>query len=199
MEEGRGCKWREGVEGKKEGESQMEGGMKIPGGVSGGGSLTRKGVLAVGMWVRTLQASVLTAFSWFLYCWALSEVAQKGTGLAEKKGLNHTSGRGRGGGGPLTLEPEGKGWRYGVLRSGEVKIGAEEHLADDPVLLTVALPQSHHLSPQDLVLPGGRGGKMLRHLSLLRHHAPPNGEVTSRRDMYPTEVPELNPLSGWRL
>lgn len=32
----------------------------------------------------------------------------------------------------------------------------DEYLADDPVLLTVALPQGHHLSPQDLVLPGER-------------------------------------------
>lgn len=33
-------------------------------------------------------------------------------------------------------------------------MGEEEHLADDPMLLTVALPQSDHLPPQDLVLPG---------------------------------------------
>lgn len=26
-------------------------------------------------------------------------------------------------------------------------VGGEEHLANDPVLLTVALPQSHHLPP----------------------------------------------------
>lgn len=40
-----------------------------------------------------IQTFVLTVFSWLLYCWALSEVAQTGTGLAEKKGLIYTSGQ----------------------------------------------------------------------------------------------------------
>lgn len=38
------------------------------------------------------QTFPLTGFSWLLYCWAPSEVAQTGTGLAEKKGLIYTSG-----------------------------------------------------------------------------------------------------------
>lgn len=42
---------------------------------------------------------------------------------------------------------------------GEVRHQGEEHLANDPVLLTVALPKCHHLPPQDLVLPEkGVGG-----------------------------------------
>lgn len=45
----------------------------------------------MGMQVSTFQISLLTVFSWLLYCWALSEVAQTGTGLAEKKGLIYTS------------------------------------------------------------------------------------------------------------
>jgi hypothetical protein len=43
------------------------------------------------MQVSTPQTFLLTVFSWLLYCWALSEVAQTGTGLAEKKGLIYTS------------------------------------------------------------------------------------------------------------
>lgn len=66
--------------------------------VCGCGSLTGKGVLAVGIRVSTLQTFLLTAFSWLLYCWLLSEVAQTGTGLAEKKGLIYTLAR------PFTLE-----------------------------------------------------------------------------------------------
>lgn len=46
--------------------------------------------------------------------------------------------------------------------------------ADDPMLLTAALPQRDHLPPQDLVLPGEKAWRVLRHLeSSLGHHPHP--------------------------
>lgn len=53
----------------------------------------REGSSGGGMQVSTLQPFLLTVSSWLLCCWALSEVAQTGTGLAEKKGLIYTSGQ----------------------------------------------------------------------------------------------------------
>lgn len=72
------------------------------------------------------------------------------------------------------------------------EVGTEEHLADDPVLLTVTLPQRHHLSPQDLVLPGEKGRRTLKHLGLPGVPCPAEwrgpDSVTSRGDMHPIRL-----------
>lgn len=62
----------------------------------------------------------------------------------------------------------------GTFRSG---VGGEEYLADDPMLLTVALPQRDHLPPQDLVLPGEKAweGAEASESSPGHHPHPQNG------------------------
>lgn len=68
--------------------------MKMPGGSLGvGPGQGREFWRWECRWQHYIQVFLLTVFSWILYCWALSEVAQTGTELAEKKGLIYTSGQ----------------------------------------------------------------------------------------------------------
>lgn len=80
-------------------------------------------------------------------------------------------------------------------------MGEEEHLADDPMLLTVALPQRDHLPPQDLVLPGEKAweGAEASESSRGHHRPPPEWQGRARihsddRSFIVKRLPQLGPL-----